>query len=106
MKPIDLKNWPAKEPVPGFHGRFVHTENTTIAYWDIEKGAVLPEHAHLHEQVVNLLEGSFDLTVEGKTHRLSPGAVFTIDPNAPHSGKAITPCRIIDVFYPVREDYK
>ena len=28
-----------------------------------------------------------------------------IPSNATHSGRAITACRILDVFYPLREDY-
>ena len=41
-----------------FHGRFVHSERMTFAWWRIEPGAEVPEHDHPHEQVVNVLEGS------------------------------------------------
>lgn len=105
MNKIDLKNISAKEIVPGFHVKFIHTENMTFAYWDIEADAVLPEHAHFHEQVANLMEGEFEMTVEGEKQIVKPGSVVVIPSNATHSGKAITHCRIIDVFYPVREDY-
>jgi quercetin dioxygenase-like cupin family protein len=37
---------------------------------------------------------------------LTPGKVVVIGSNVPHSGKAITDCRILDVFQPVREDYR
>ena len=39
-------------------------------------------------------------------HRLREGDTFFIPPNVPHSGRSITNCRIIDVFCPVREDYR
>jgi quercetin dioxygenase-like cupin family protein len=78
----------------------------TFALWEIDAGATLPEHAHHHEQVVHLYEGEFELTVEGQPVRATPGAVFAIPPNARHSGRALTACRIMDVFYPVREDYR
>lgn len=90
----------------GFHARMIHTDNMTIAYVDVEEGADLPEHAHVHEQVLNLLEGRFELIVNGQPHLLEPGDVFAIPSNAPHSGKAHTSCRIIDVFQPVREDFR
>ena len=106
MDKIDLKNIPEKEIVPGYKVKFVHSENMTFAYWDIEAGASLPEHAHMHEQVSNLIEGEFEMTVEGKKQVLKPGSVVVIPSNAAHSGQAITHCRIIDVFYPVREDYR
>jgi len=64
-----------KEIVPGFHGKFIHSENMTVAYWDITAGSPLPEHTHHHEQVVNVIEGTLELTVEGETHVLRSGSV-------------------------------
>lgn len=103
---IDLDQIEAKEIVPGFHAAFVHAETMTLAYWTIEAGATLPEHSHIHDQVSSVLEGAFELTLEGETKRLDPGTVAVIPSNAVHGGTAITDCRILDVFHPVREDYK
>lgn len=94
------------EPVKGYKVRFVHGQNMTLAYWDVEMGAVLPKHTHPNEQITSVLEGNFVLTVEGTTYSLSKGDVLTIPPNAAHSGKALTDCKILDAFYPVREDYR
>jgi quercetin dioxygenase-like cupin family protein len=44
--------------------------------------------------------------VEGKPVVATPGTVCAIPPDARHSGRALTACRIMDVFYPVREDYR
>lgn len=95
-----------KEPVAGFKARFLHSKNMTLSYWDIEAGASLPEHSHFHEQVTNVIEGQFELTVDGETKKLEPGSVVIIPPDTVHSGKAVTNSRIIDVFYPIREDYR
>ncbi len=95
-----------RDLIPGFAGRFIHTQSMTLVYWDIEAGATLPPHSHFHEQVVNLLEGEFELTIDGQCHRLEAGDVIVIPRDANHQGKAITKCRILDVFQPVREDYK
>ncbi len=106
MTAIDLNNIPEKEIVPGYRARFVHTGNMTFAYWNIDADATLPAHSHPHEQVVNIIKGEFELTVDGEPRVIVPGMVVPIPPNVPHSGKAITDCRIIDVFHPVREDYR
>lgn len=105
MEIARLYEMQGKEIVPGYHAKFVHSENVTIAYWSIEEGKALPAHAHHHEQVLNLLEGRFEVTLNGETEVLEAGAVVVIPSNAEHSGRSLTPCRIIDVFYPVRTDY-
>jgi quercetin dioxygenase-like cupin family protein len=56
--------------------------------------------------VVNILAGRFELTVEDDTRILDAGDVVVIPSNAAHSGKALAECRILDVFHPVREDYR
>ena len=95
-----------REAIAGFLGRFYHSEFMTFVQWEIEPGARLPEHSHPHEQVANVLDGRFELTIAGDTQVMEAGGVGVIPPNALHSGRALTPCRIIDVFYPIREDYR
>ena len=57
-----------RELIPGHRGRFVHSEHTTHVYWEIDEGAQLPEHSHPHEQIVNMLEGTYELTVDGERY--------------------------------------
>ena len=62
--------------------------------------------AHPHEQVINMFEGQFEILITGGESRvLGPGEVFVIPGGAEHSGKAVTRCRILDVFQPVRTEY-
>lgn len=102
----NLNNLEKKELLPGIVGNLIHTDTMTIGYFNISKGAVLPAHSHIHEQVTSLLEGEFEMTVAGETQLLLAGSVATIPANVEHSGKALTDCKVIDVFNPVREDYK
>jgi len=95
-----------RELIPGHRGRFIHSDHTTHVYWDVAADAILPEHSHPHEQIVNVLEGSYELTVGGETHVLSAGDVLVIPGGTPHSGRAHTDARILDVFSPVREEYR
>lgn len=100
------KSTEEKEVMPGYFGKFYHSENTTCAHWKIKADSPLPEHSHHHEQVVNVIEGEYELTIDGEGHTLSAGDVFVIPSNIPHSGRSLTDCKIIDVFHPVRESYK
>ena len=106
MNLTTLEQQTPREIMPGFHGRLVHSYNMTFVHWDIDAGASLPEHSHMHEQVVNVISGQFELTVDGETQVIKPKQVVCIPSNAAHSGKALTDCYIIDVFHPIREDYR
>ncbi len=106
MSFIDLDKINKKEIVPGFEGKFIHTDNMTVVYWNIKAGSQLPEHSHHNEQITTIIEGEFVLTSEGETRNVKPGDVAIFPSNVKHSGKALTDCYIMDVFYPVREDYK
>jgi len=94
------------EEIPGFLGAFLHSDNMTVASWDVDAGSTFPEHAHPHEQISIVVEGEFELTLDGETDVLKPGRIAVIPADAPHSGRAVTDCKIIDVFSPVREDYQ
>lgn len=94
------------QPIPGFSARFAHSESMTFAFWQIEEGAMLPEHSHVHEQVMHVLEGTFELTIDGASKVFGPGELCAIPSNAVHSGTALTPCRVLDTFSPSREDYR
>jgi len=106
MPLIALDALPVREIFPGFRARLVHTDRVSHSWVDIDAGGAFPEHHHPHEQVVSVLEGELELTAGGVTHRLTPGTVFVIPPNVPHSGRAITDCRVLDAFSPAREDYR
>jgi len=106
MSSLNIADIPEREMVRGFRARFVHADAMTVAYWTIDAGAALPEHRHVHEQIVNVLEGEFELVVDGRPHRLGPGSVFVLPSGVPHGGRAISACRIVDVFHPVRDDYR
>ena len=99
-------NMQSKELFPGCRANLVHTENITISHVTLDEGAVVPEHAHEHEQISNVIQGRFRFTIDGETVVMGPGDTGVMPANAPHSGKALTKCYIIDIFYPVREDYK
>ena len=97
---------PVKEIVPGFFARFIHTENNTISFWEVKAGSILPLHSHMHEQSSFVLEGTFEMTIGGETQMLHPGLFAVIPSHTLHTGTAITDCKLLDVFSPVREDYR
>ena len=103
---MNLSEIPSKEIMPGYHGKLVHSESMTWVFWDVEKGATVPEHHHVNEQIMHVVEGEFEFTLNGETAVYLPGDVVIIPSNIPHSGKALTPCKLMDIFNPVRSEYK
>ena len=103
---VKTDDLPELEIAKGIFMRAVNTQTVTVAHVKLAAGSLLPEHAHYHEQVVNVIEGELELTVEGQAHSLVPGRVMVLPPNVKHSGRVISDCRVIDVFHPAREDFR
>lgn len=103
---LSINSLKTREMIPGFKARFVHTESMTISYWEIKKGGILPEHAHHHEQISQVMEGRFELTIDGVSQIMEPGRLAVIPSNVLHSGRALTDCKVTDIFCPVRDDYR
>jgi len=97
---------PEKEIAPGFLSKLIHTDANTINFITVKAGSTIPLHRHIHQQCSFVLEGAFEMTVEGETQVLTPGLFCLIPSNAEHGGRAVTDCRLVDIFSPVREDYK
>jgi quercetin dioxygenase-like cupin family protein len=97
---------PVKEVAPGFFSKLIHTENNTINFIEVKAGCSVPMHQHVHQQCSFVTEGKFEMTVDGETRILDKDMFVVIPSNAVHGGTAITDCRLIDLFSPVREDYK
>ncbi len=103
---FSMDTLPQRELIPGLRGKFVHGEAMSLVFWEVDPGATVPEHQHEHEQIMHVMEGQFEFTLEGKTHVYGPGDIVLIPSFATHSGKALTACKLMDIFSPVREEYR
>lgn len=101
-----LTDIPTREIRPGFFGKMVHGEKSTLAIWDIKKGSRLPEHSHPHEQITLILEGELEMIIGGEKFMMTSGATHAIPSNVPHSAFAHTDAKVIDSFAPSRDDYR
>ncbi len=101
-----FNNIETKEVAPGFFSKLIHTEANTINFLDVKKGSTILRHRHVHHQCSFAIEGKFEMTVDDVPQILEPGRFAIIPSNVWHGGTAITDCKLIDIFNPVREDYK
>ncbi len=100
---IDTNQLEAKEPLPGWKGRFFNSDTMTFGYYNIETGASIHEHFHPNEEVWHVIEGELEVTIAGQAGIAGPGAVAVIPPNTVHSVKALSDGRVIVVDHPRRE---
>lgn len=102
-----LSQIPARAILNGaIQGRYVHVNEMTIGELLLDANTVVPMHDHPHEQLTYILEGRFEFTVGSESTILEPGMVALIPGGVTHGGKTLTACKLVDVFSPIREDYR
>jgi len=102
-----LASLPAKEIFGGsVRGHYAHLERLTVGEVRLQANTTVPLHQHPHEQVTYVIEGRFQFTVGAETKVLEPGMAALIPGGVMHGGTTLTACRVIDLFSPVREDYR
>jgi len=98
---------PQKELFRGVKIRTVYGEHIMMSFVYFDPHGVVPEHAHPHEQSGTVLEGTFELVIDGEKRQLTTGDAYVIPPNTPHSARAFdAPAVALDIFHPPREEYK
>jgi len=101
-----IKNLKSKELAPGITGYYAHGEKSSFGYLELKKGSKVPLHSHINEQITYIIEGQLDMMIDGVACSLTDSMYHIIKANVPHSAIAVTDCKVIDAFSPVREDYK
>lgn len=82
-----------------------HDGNLMAVEVHFEKNALGKVHSHYHEQVSYIVEGSFELEINGVKKLVSKGDTFYVKSNLPHGVLALEDSIILDVFTPQREDF-
>jgi len=93
------------DPVSGFERQLVQAKTMTLAFIAAKAGQSVPRHAHANEQITLVLDGLFELTIDGETRRMAPGDIGVVEADAPHAGRALRDCVLVEVFSPVRRDF-
>lgn len=107
MQHFVIKELAPKQPVEGVKRRVISGDRMTMAFFELDAGACIPEHSHHHEQMGTVLKGSLELVVDGEKRRVNQGEAYHIASNVPHSGECSggSAAEILEVFSPRREDY-
>ena len=105
---MKLHRWseiPVEQLNPLVTRQVVHSDTMTIARLNLKKGAVVPRHHHVNEQVANLERGRLRCVFDDLETVMDSGESMQIPSNVPHMVEALEDCVVIDLFSPVREDW-
>ena len=94
------------ELAPGNMRRvLIHTPELMQVEFGFDKGAVGALHSHPHVQVSYVAEGSFEVTIDGRTEVIGQGGSFIVPSGLVHGVVALEKGRLVDVFTPMRADF-
>lgn len=82
-----------------------YSESTMVCRFRLEKGAVIPDHVHPHQQFSTVISGKLSYTVGEECYEMGPGDSVMIAGDVPHSITVLEDSLAVDVFSPMREDY-
>lgn len=100
---VHVDDVPEVEFAPGVAFRPVLGESMLANHVTFAPHAEAPMHVHIEEQIVLMVEGELDFTVDGEHRTLRPGDMVVIPPWVPHGAVARdVGCREIDMFSPPR----
>ena len=98
---------PATEMLPGVTRRSVHLDDVMLTFFSFEPNAVIPEHHHPHQQITWVVSGAMEFDLNGEKQILRAGDGALIPPNVRHSAVILDePCRALDAWHSIREDYR
>ena len=105
MKIHIWNDMPWEEVTPVISRKIITGTNEMATFVRLKKGAVVPEHSHVSEQISYVTEGALRFTIDAKEIDLAAGQVLVIPPNVPHAAVALEDTLEMDLFSPIRQDW-
>lgn len=85
----------------------LHSEKMMMVLNTTLPGHTVPLHSHPHEQIGMIYAGKATLRIGVEERIVQKGDFYCIPANVPHSDTCIgdKPFIMLDIFYPIREDF-
>ncbi len=100
------RDLPPDHPMALVSRRRIMGEQMMLSEVLLDKGCVVPTHAHENEQMACIVRGvvRFGIGAEGSSDRrellLKAGEVLLLPANVPHSAEALEEALVLDIFSP------
>jgi len=103
---FDLFDVQRTELVTGAWSQLINGKGVQASFLSMAPGVEFAYHNHPEEQLMTVLRGSISEYILDGTHTMDVGATLNLPAQMVHGGLLSDKgCDVIDVFYPVREDY-
>jgi quercetin dioxygenase-like cupin family protein len=102
------EDMPKEALKPDLARRLISGERMMLAHVYLEKGCVVPQHAHENEQLTYILEGGLRFWLgqdESEVVDVMAGEVLHLPSHLPHKAEALEDTLDVDVFSPPRQDW-
>lgn len=103
---VRLRSSAPTKLAPGVTMRPLFGHGAMLNLLEFEPGATVPRHSHPHEQLGYVLEGDLTLAIADHENELIAGDAYRVAGDTNHSARSTDGCLVLDVFQPVREDYR
>jgi quercetin dioxygenase-like cupin family protein len=102
----DFSQIPLEQMGTGITRQTIHNAQSTMAKWVFAKGAIVPLHHHVNEQITWITAGSVEVFSQGKRFIVRAGEVIVFPANVPHEFRSLEDGTVdIDIFTPARQDW-
>lgn len=85
--------------------QYIYSGQSMLVKWILKKGAHIPLHHHVNEQITWITEGSVKILSQGQEFIVKAGEVIVFPAHVPHEFFCLEDTIDIDFFTPVREDW-
>ena len=76
-----------------------------LGFIQLRKGAIVPAHKHVSEQITFILKGALRFTIRDRDYTVRTGEVLVIPSNVVHEAVALEDTDDFDCFSPLRRDW-
>ena len=99
-----VENLPSDFLRPGTERRSIRLGDVLFMFISFDRPTVSPPHDHTWSSIIYIDKGKFDVTVGGQQKHLSPGEGIVIPAGVQHTLTTDAGSRIIELWYPYKED--
>jgi len=105
--PVEIIDWARRErsaPLAGITAAVAVGAQLSAVRYTLDADAPVPEHSHPNEEFGQILRGSLELRVAGRTRVLRAGEAFLVPGGVPHAARALDEgCELLECYAPPRD---